>query len=41
VFAAHKRPERERFAITVSRETQLLWLDPPDGPRWHLPRSAP
>jgi protein-L-isoaspartate O-methyltransferase len=33
----HGRPARQRFGLTVIPDSQHVWLDSPDGPRWHLP----
>lgn len=31
------KPGRERFGLTVTPESQRVWLDEPDGPSWELP----
>ncbi|MCF2525612.1 methyltransferase domain-containing protein [Yinghuangia soli] len=35
-WAAHGRPEPERFGLTVGAEEQRAWLDSPDGESWPL-----
>ncbi|WP_030614975.1 methyltransferase domain-containing protein [Streptomyces sclerotialus] len=38
LWRAERRPDRERFGVTVAGERQWAWLDAPDGPhRWPLP----
>lgn len=37
-WQAWGRPHRERYGLTISGESQTIWLDEPrDAPTWHLP----
>ncbi|CAM5468053.1 methyltransferase domain-containing protein [Streptomyces tanashiensis] len=41
VWLRERRPERERFGVTVSGDRQWAWLDDPGGPyAWPLPGTA-
>ncbi|MFE2012197.1 methyltransferase domain-containing protein [Streptomyces sp. NPDC059491] len=41
LWLRERRPERERFGVTVSGDRQWAWLDDPGGPyAWPLPAAA-
>jgi len=43
LYSEHRRPERDRFGLTVTADAQYLWLDRPDGYSWalDLPHRSP
>lgn len=34
------QPPRERFGLTVTRDSHTVWLEDPDGPQWQQPRGG-